>query len=217
MTLASLGIARKLSIGFGCVLLTVTVMSGALFISFDALKAASELNSKSCLVVDDLDQAIAALYEESRASLRFLTTRDDRFVALYAAAVKSFSDHLAQARARAAARPDILTSIDSVEATGNRFRNDVSDPAVRLARDNPTADLALELTKSDHATEVLAAFKAAAADAREKVNAWSESAQARFDQLMSVLNATVVAGGGAAIIAALAIGWWMSSTSSPAR
>ncbi len=210
MTLASLSIARKLSIGFACVLLTVAVMSAALFISLNALGAAADLNSKSYHAVDDLNQAIAAVYEESRASLRFLTTRNDRVVPSYAAAVEPFSDRLAQVRGYAAMRPDILASIDGVEKTGNLFRHDVTDPAVRLARENPTSDLAMDPTKSDHATEVLAAFKTAAADARNKVNAWSDDAQARFDQLMSLLNATVVAGGVTAMIAALSIGWWMS-------
>jgi len=52
----------------------------------------------------------------------------------------------------------------------------------------------------------MSAFKTAAADAREKVIAWSNDAQAHFDQLASLLNAAVVASGATAIIAALLIG-----------
>ena len=66
MTLASLSIARKLSIGFACVLLTVAVMSAALLVSLNALGVASELISRSHHAIDDLNQAIAAVYEESR-------------------------------------------------------------------------------------------------------------------------------------------------------
>jgi len=147
MTLASLNIARKLSIGFACVLLTVAMMSAALLVSLNALGEASDLNSTSHLAVDDLGQAIAAVYEESRASLSFLTSRNDLFIPIYDTAVKSFSHRLAQVRAYAAMRPDILASIDAVERTGNLFRHDVDDQAVRLARENPTSDLAMDLMK----------------------------------------------------------------------
>lgn len=210
MTLANLNIARKLSVGFACVLVAVAVMSAALFTTLKSLNAAAETNSASYIVVDDLDLAIAAVHEESRASLRYMLMRSERFAKIYDDAVKSFTDHLADARKDAAGRGDILGLLDKVEASGNLFRHDVGDQAMRLARDNPTSDLAIKFVGSDSAVERLDAFKTTAADAHKKINAWSDDAQAQFDRLMSSLNQMLIVGSVAAVIIAISVGWWMS-------
>ncbi|VFU09106.1 Chemoreceptor McpA [Methylocella tundrae] len=210
MTLANLSIGRKLSVGFACVLVAVAVMSVALFTTFRSLNAAAEVNSTSYRVVDQIDLASDALREQSRDSLRYMLMRNERFATMYDDAVKAFADHLAKARKDSAGRPDILALLEKVEAAGNLFRHDVGDPAMRLVRENPTADLAIKFVNSDRTIEILDAFKAMAADVREKVNLWSDEAQVRFDALMAALNQMLIVGGAAAILTALGVGWWMS-------
>ncbi|MEJ0096648.1 MAG: methyl-accepting chemotaxis protein [Methylocella sp.] len=174
-----------------------------------SLDAASDINAKSYLAVDDLDLMIAAVYEESRASLRFLMTRSEHFTHLYDDATQSFSSYLAEARKAAASRPDLLALLDKLEVAGNFYRHEVSDQVMRLTRDNPNSDLAAEFARSDRAADVLDAFKAVAAEARKKITGWSDDAQAQFDRLMAVLNATVLGGCLATLLLSLLIGWWM--------
>ncbi len=209
MTLASLTIGRKLSVGFACVLAAVALMSAALLIALKSLDSASDVNASSHAAVDSVDLAIAAVYEQSRTSLRYVTTRNERFVSLYDNAVKSFADHLADSRAAAAGRPEVAALLDKIEATASAYRRAIADEAMRLTRENSTSDQAIQLVNSDKAVESLGAFKSAAEDARKRVNAWFAETRAQFDKLMFLLNAIIAAGGGAAFLVALLVGWWM--------
>jgi methyl-accepting chemotaxis protein len=210
MTLANLKIGQKLCVGFACVLLVVALMSAGLIVSLRSLDAASVAARNANAVVDDMDLTIAAVHEESLASLRFLLLRNERFARIYDDASKSFADNLARARSDGAGHAEILALLDRVEAAGAAYRHDVSDEVVRLTRANPNSDLALQLADSDRATEVLEAFKGVAADARAQVNAFVADAQAQCDRLMSLLNRTVTLGAATAFLLAMLIGWWMS-------
>ncbi len=210
MTLANMKIGRKLGVGFACVLFVVALMSAGLIVFLKSLDAVAVVARNANAVVDEMDLTTAAAHEESRASLRFLMTRNERFVHIYDDAVKSFAGNLAQARSNAAGHPGTLALIDKVDAAGEAYRRDVGDQVMRLTRDNPNSDLALQLANSERATESLQAFKVAAADARGEISAFAEDARTQFDRLMSLLNATVVVGAVSTFLLAALIGWWMS-------
>ncbi len=210
MTLANMKIRQKLRVGFTCVLLVVAAMSAGLIVSLKSLDAVAVIARNANAVVNDMDLAIAAVHEESRISLRYLLTRDQRFIPIYDDAVKSFTGNLAQARGAAVGHPGTLALIDKVDVAGEAFRRDVGDQVMRFARDNPNSDLALQLANSERAAESLATFKAAAAGARGDVGAWAEDTKAQFDRLMSLLIATIAVGAVSTFLLAMLIGWWMS-------
>jgi len=116
MTLANMKIGRKLCVGFACVLLVVALMSAGLIASLKSLDAVAVVARDANAVVDEMDLTIAAAHEESRASLRFLLKRNERFVHMYDDAVKSFAGNPAQARSNAAGHPGALALIDKVDA-----------------------------------------------------------------------------------------------------
>ncbi|PNG24410.1 methyl-accepting chemotaxis protein [Methylocella silvestris] len=210
MTLENLTIARKLAIGFGCVLLAVVLMSGALWTALITLEAEAGLTQRTQQLLDDVDLTGAAAHEQSRVSVRFALTRADRFEGVYGEAVKAFSDHLADARRNAAGDPDVLPLLDKLDEAGALFRSAVGDETMRLARDNPDSRSALELSVSDRGAAILKALKTAAVEARTKVAAKAQEAQAHFDALRRFLTLTVAIGSLATFLAALLTGWWMS-------
>jgi methyl-accepting chemotaxis protein len=210
MTLANLSIARKLSVGFACVLVVVALMSVALFSFLRSLDTASAVAEQSYQVFDDLNQMVTAVLEESRSSLRFVITKNERYASMYDEAVKSFSEYLAQSRKAAAAHPDILALFDKVETAANLYRHDISDQVMHLVRESPNPDLAMDLSKSPRTIDLLASFKDVAADTRRKVDAWSTQTRTDFNGLMSFINTTVIVGSLAAVFLASLIGWWMS-------
>ena len=210
MTLANMKIGRKLGVGFACVLLVVAAMSLTLFTTLRSLSAAADVNVASYNAVDEVDLAIDSMREQSRASLRFVMTRNELFAKLYDEALKTFADNIAAARKEAVGHTEILGLIDKIQASGESFRRDFGDETMRLVRDNPTSDAAAKFAGSDAAIGAFNSFKAAAADARKKINDWSDGARAEFDHLMSVLQTTLIAGSGAAFLLAALVGWWMT-------
>ena len=210
MRLADMKIGRKLGVGFACVLIAVALMSATLVTTLKSLNAAADVSLASYQALDDVDLAIDNAREESRAGNRYILTRNEQYSKLYDEAVKSFAANVAAARKDAAGQPEVLGLIDKIETAGDTFRRDFGDETMRLVRDNPTSDAAAKFVATDTAVAAFEDFKAAAFDARQKINAWSEAAQARFDHLMSALQTTVLAGCGAAILLAALVGWWMS-------
>jgi methyl-accepting chemotaxis protein len=210
MTLANMKIGRKLGVGFACVLLVVAAMSLTLFTTLKSLDAAAEVNAASYRAVDDVDLAIADVREQSRMALRFVMTRNERYAKLYNDAAKAFADNVAAARKGAAGRTEILGFLDKIQAAGETFRHDIGDESIRLVRDNPTSETAEKFVASDAAVASFQSFKAAADDARKKINDWSDDAQAQFNHLMSALQATIIVGAGAAFLLAALVGWWMA-------
>jgi len=210
MTLANMKIGRKLGVGFACVLFVVAAMSLTLFATLKSLDAAADINAASYKAVDDVDLAIDSMREQSRASNRFILTRHEQYGKLYDEAVKSFAANVAAARKDAARQSEVLGLIDKIQAAGETFRRDIGDETMRLVRDNPTSEAAEKFVATDAAVAAFQDFKAAAGDARKKINDWSDSAQAEFDHLMAVLQTTVIAGSGAAFLLAALVGWWMT-------
>ena len=210
MTLANMKIGRKLGVGFACVLFVVAAMSLTLFATLKSLDAAADVNAASYKAVDDVDLAIDSMREQSRASNRFILTRHEQYAKLYDEAVKSFAANVAAARKDAARQSEVLGLIDKIQAAGETFRRDIGDETMRLVRDNPTSEAAEKFVATDAAVAAFQDFKAAAGDARKKINDWSDSAQAEFDHLMAVLQTTVIAGSGAAFLLAALVGWWMT-------
>jgi len=210
MTLANMKIGRKLGVGFACVLFVVAAMSLTLFATLRSLAGAAEVNAASYRAVEHVDLAIAAVADEARTSLRYVLTKNERFVKTYDDAVKAFADDIGSARQDAVGRADILALLDKIEADGEVFRHSVGDETIRLVRDSPTAEPAVKFAESDAAVNGLREFKSAAAAARKKINDWSDDAQAQFNHLMSALQATIIVGAGAAFLLAALVGWWMA-------
>jgi methyl-accepting chemotaxis protein len=210
MSLSNLAIVRKLGVGFACVLIAVAVMSGALSLILKALDSAAVVNDQSYAVVEDLGRAINAVSDQARTARGYIISRDDHLPPLYDGAVKDFATMMAAARVEAAERPEILELIDKVELAGAAWRGEVGDPMIRLTRDNPTSDQAAELSKSSHSTELLAAFKSAADQARKRVAAWSKETQSNQDRLMSLARLSLLIGGLTTICLAILVGWWLA-------
>jgi len=210
MSLSNLAIVRKLGAGFACVLIAVAVMSGALFVILKALDAAAAANENAHELVDDLGQAISLVMEQSRTSRGYVIARDERQARLYDGAVRQFAELIAKSRRDATGHPNILALIDKVETTGNVWRSEIADPAIRLTRDNPTSEQAAEVVKSNHATDLFEAFKSAAAEARKQVDALSLEAQMAQDVSLSRAHMALIVGGLTTILLAVLVNWWLA-------
>ncbi len=208
--LSNLHIARKLAIGFACVLLGVAGMCATLFFVMSSLDTAAEGASRAFRVAEDLDAAIAAVFEQSRAATGSILGQDERLVAIYKDAAERFGATIAQARKDAAGQADFLRLIDKVEAAGKAWTDAVGAPTMRLVRDSDALGRAAELAKSAESAKAFAALDAAAAEARVSTALWTVEAQKGQAFHTSLARWSSAVGGLTAVLLSVAVGWWLA-------
>jgi methyl-accepting chemotaxis protein len=209
MVLSNLDIARKLAVGFACVLFGVAAMCATLFFLMSSLDTAAERALRAFLVAEDIDHAIYAVSEQSRASRGYIIGSDERFVPIYNEAVQNFAAMITKARKDAAGQADFLPLIDKVESAGKAWTDNVAALTMRLVHDG-TPERAVELSKSPASTNAFDAFKAAAAEARAKTALWTGEAQKDQGFHMDLARWATMIGGLTAVLVSLGVGWWLA-------
>jgi methyl-accepting chemotaxis protein len=210
--LSNLDIARKIALGFACVILGVAAMCATLYFVTRSLDTATDAAARAFLVAEDMGHAIYAVSEQSRAARGYVISQDERFVPIYKEAVASFGAMIAKARKDATGQAEILALVDKVEAAGKAWTDDVAAPSMRLVHDDRAPEWAGELSKSTDATNSFAQFKATAAEARDKIGLWA--AEARQDQSfhMSLARWATWVGGLTAVLLSAGVGWSLART-----
>jgi len=210
MLLSNLDIARKLALGFACVLLGVAGMCATLFVVMKSLETAADGATMAFSVAEDVDHAIYAVSEQSRAVRGYIISRDDRFLPVYEGAVESFAAMIAKARKDASARADFAASIARIEATGKAWNDKVAAPVMRLARDEHSFDRAAEMSSTAESTQAFAVLEEAAAEARKTTDAWTLEASRDQSFHASLARWATAIGGLTAVLLSLAVGWWLA-------
>jgi methyl-accepting chemotaxis protein len=215
MSLTDLNIARKLVLGFACVLVAIGIAGVTLYSALQSIDQAAQINTVSYLALVDLEQSNAAVYDQANNFRGYLLVRADRARADRAAknydnSVKLYTDNIAAARKDAAGQPEILALIDKVDVAARTWRQEIGDNVIRLGSDPQTVEQAFELAGSVRNTEKASAFRTASLDARKKIEAWSDGAQKAQDEAMHLARITLLIGGFAALGFAGLIGFWLS-------
>jgi methyl-accepting chemotaxis protein len=218
MLLWNLDIARKLAVGFACVLLGVAGMCATLFAVMRSLDVSAGDATKAFAVSQDVDRAIYAVSEQSRVVRGYIISREDRFLPIYRAAVESFATLIAEARSGAADRPDLVRAIDKVAATGKAWNDKVAAPIMSSGKDSRAFDSATEMASSAENSQAFAEFEAAAAAARQMIEAWTAEATKDQGFHVSLARSATAVGGLTAVLLSGAVGWWLArSIADPVR
>src|SRR5581483_264452 len=114
MWFSNLRLSRKFALGFACVLLSVGTTSALLFRTLRAVEASAQLNIVSNDVLDEVDRAVAAVFDQSQSVRSYTLTQDAVHAKRYEAAGRTFADRMASARRDAAAHPEILPLIGKI-------------------------------------------------------------------------------------------------------
>ncbi len=208
--LANVRIGHKLVIGFACVLTIFAVASAAILAALARVESTEAANVAAHAVLVDLEQLVAARYDQSQTARGYILIRIERHANLYAAATKLFDETLAKARHDALASPDSASAVDALtklaDAAAN-WQKEIGDPEIQLTRDPATAEQAIEIAKSPKSSALMQKFRDALQNARDVVGASLKSSQtAQASALAFVKNAQIV-GGIVAMIGSLLVGW----------
>ncbi|WP_158810411.1 methyl-accepting chemotaxis protein [Beijerinckia sp. L45] len=214
MSLANLKIVHKLALGFACILAVFVVSGIILFSALAAVETSHEANAASQAVLVDLEQATAALYDESQTARGYVITRIERHAGLYDAASRAFDVRIAKASADALLTPGTAdkAAVEKMMGAADRWRRDVGDPEVRLAHDAATAEQAIAIAKAPESSARMQAFRDALAEARAVVTAELAASKDAQNHALMVARITQGVGGAVATLASIVVGWMLYRT-----
>ena len=210
MRLANVRIAHKLIMGFACILVIFAAASVAISGALTRVESAEAANTAAHAVLIDLEQMVAARYDQSQTARGFIIVRIERHADLYAAATKLFDETLARARADAAAAPDSAAALDAIEKLADAaagWQREVGDLEIQLTRNPATVDQAIEIAKSPKSSAFMQKFREALGNAREVVAASLRNSQDSQTTALAFAKTAEIVGGIVAILSSLMVGW----------
>jgi len=214
--LSNLSISQKLLIAFGATFFCVVLMCGSVVICQQEAFHTARLLAKSDTVVDDVDRAMAGLFDQNASIRGHILYRLPRYLDKYADAGQLVETALADAREKAANNPKILDEIEEIIRSARQWQEEIGDPAVALGENESTFQKAAEITTSEHASVLINRFRVAAATVRTEVNAWSEEAENKQYFIVSILLVVLIFGTLISLmIMAIAWYWLTHSTGVP--
>jgi methyl-accepting chemotaxis protein len=210
MRLANVRIARKLAMGFACILAIFAFVSVAIFSALARVESAAAATTAANAVMIDLEQLAAARYDQSQTARGYIIIRVERHAMLYAEATKLFAETLARTRADAAVAPDSALITDAVAKVADAaavWQKEAGDREVQLTRDPATVDQAIAIAKSPDTSNMMRQFREALVNARVLVANSLKTTQESETAALALAKAAEIVGGIVAILFSLLVGW----------
>lgn len=200
----------KLIVTF-CVLMGVCLLASAVvFWQTLGSEHVTVQNNKANNILHAVDGATAAMLEQAVNQRGFLLFRSDSTYNDVFAQRDLMLKKLGEARALAAGQPDILKSIDDMQASATVFFKELAEPqlAARKTTEAPISEI-IEIGRNQ-AKGQLDGFRASAAKIKDQLNGLSASYAAQQDAAALNLKLALLGGGAVAGLLAVALIWALS-------
>ncbi|KQO79842.1 methyl-accepting chemotaxis protein [Rhizobium sp. Leaf262] len=210
MSLKNLPINLKLVITFIALMGVCLVASAFVFLQTMEAKSVSEQQTNTGKIMQNVDGALAAMLEQAVNQRGFLLFRSDSTYKDVPAQRELMLKKLNDARALAANEPEIIKSINEMEATATVFYKELAEPQM-AARKNTEAPISeiIEIGRNQ-AKGQLDSFRAAAAKIKDQLNAASASQVAAQEKAHNNLEIALLGGGAIAGVVAVFLIWLLS-------
>ncbi len=212
MSLKNLPINLKLVATFLALMAVCLVASAVVFLQTIEAKKASVEQTNTAKIMSNIDDAKAAMLEQAVNQRGFLLFRSDSTYNDVFAQRDLMLRKLDEARALAAGQPEILKSIDDMQATATVFYTQLAQPQMtaRKTTEAPISEI-IEIGRNQ-AKGQLDGFRAAAAKIKEQLVAASQMQTAVQERAHNNLELALLGGGAAAGVAAILLIWALSRT-----
>ena len=212
MRLNNLKVAQKLLLAFGGTLLTLLVICGTMMVMQQSAMRAARANAVASDILDDVDQALGGLHDQNASVRGLILYRLPRYIDKYKAAGKLIADTLASARTESADDAAALADLDAIAKPIKAWQAEVGDPAAAIGMDAARRDEATAITVSERASALYTEARQAVGNARKRISAWSDGAQAEQDRSAHTVE-IVLAAGFLAVCGLMLTAWlWLKGT-----
>ena len=205
MRLTDLKIKYKISLCFCCILSIFAITGMILFSALDKVGTAQEKNSQIQSVLIDIEQSVAAIYDQSQTARGYIISRVERHANLYTSASKMFDEIMARTKADASLTGDKedIAAIENMAKAANAWRREVGDPEIALTKSSETIQDAIEIAKSPRSSTYMQAFRSALGLARDRFKLELRESQAMQAHALASARISQAAGGLLAVLIAL--------------
>ncbi|MDX7953343.1 methyl-accepting chemotaxis protein, partial [Lichenihabitans sp. Uapishka_5] len=208
MRFKDIGLAGKLSLGFGSVLAVVALSSAFTYASVKNVAEVERLNTASNLIQDEVDQAWGSMARSQAAVRKYVLTAAASDKAKVDAGITAFRDHVAKARAALVAdAPVFVADLDAYRTASEAYLNQAILQEVRLATDPATRPQAVDMVSSSTTAPLSAAMDAAETVIETKVDTWSDTFTEAGDTAMHAIVLTVMAASLASVLVGILMAW----------
>lgn len=210
MSLKNLPINIKLMMTFVALMGVCLVASAFVFLQTLDAQHLSETQTRTAQLMQTVDEAKAAMLEQVVNQRGFLLFRSDSTYKDVFAQRDVMLAKLKEARGYAADQPDILKSIDEMEATATVFFKQLAEPqiAARKTTEAPISEI-IEIGRNQAKGQV-DGFRAAADKIKEQLNALTKSEIAAQQSAQANLQYALLGGGAAAGLVSVLLIWALS-------
>lgn len=210
MSLKNLPINIKLMMTFVALMGVCLVASAFVFLQTLDAQHLSETQTRTAQLMQTVDEAKAAMLEQVVNQRGFLLFRSDSTYKDVFAQRDVMLAKLKEARGYAADQPDILKSIDEMEATATVFFKQLAEPqiAARKTTEAPISEI-IEIGRNQAKGQV-DGFRAAADKIKEQLNTLTRLEVAAQQGAQANLQYALLGGGAAAGLVSVLLIWALS-------
>ena len=210
MSLKNLPINLKLVATFIALMGVCLVASAVVFVQTLDAKRVSAEQTNTAKIMESVDGALAAMLEQAVNQRGFLLFKSDSTYKDVFAQRELMLKKLDEARKLASNNPDILKSLDEMQATATVFHTQLAEPqiAARKTTDAPISEI-IEIGRNQ-AKGQLDTFRAAAAKIKEQLNTLTTNQVAAQEAAHWNLELALLGGGAAAGVVAILLIWALS-------
>jgi methyl-accepting chemotaxis protein len=209
MSIANLGVSKKLLLAFAVTVSVVIAMSVTVSLAMGQQGVLERLNSESDAVQYDLAQARAEIYRASSDVRGYVLAPDSAAKPDLDATFARFADSLKQVRQYSAREASLAPRYDALEAAANAWRKDAGEPLLKAAEtpNGGAQAAAAAIIKTGTPAARLAAMAQAADDAIKATNDWSSGDTAKQVAGLREVNLILLIGSAITVAIAAAMGW----------
>lgn len=213
---------RKMMLAFAATLSISVAGSVTLFFKLEQFAGFQETASRASTLIDRVNDAVDALYEEGDRANNFLGTMSDVEHKAFLKAVERFGASLDAAGREVQGHPEaekLVSMLNKMRDTGETWQHTVPEAQFRSLNDpNDGFDRASKLPISPPAMMRLVAFRTAYLDVRKAVGDWTVSAREKEASALASVQILQMMTAATAVLMA-AISWYLlsSAISKPMR
>jgi methyl-accepting chemotaxis protein len=209
MSLKNIKISKKLLVAFSGVVLIVLAMCTIVYKSTLRQDALEHLNTESDSVQALVQQAKAAMLQQTSSARSYALTLDEKSRGNVDAARAELLQTLDAIQKLIGRAPDVKSAIDRMTTTALVWSEDLNK-VIEISKKSANREDGNAYLRSDHFLSKVYDFRRASDEAVKAVNDWSmRDTQEEFASL-GQMQMTLIAGGALAVLMSAAMGWMLS-------
>ena len=218
MKLNDFRISTKIIVAFSLVVAMSMGLAAVVIVNMASIRSVEDRLDRDGKIIQAAIEARGALTRQENSVRGYILTTNDYFLERVQKHKKTFLSHLGKIREAASGEPEVLATVDQIEAGLNGWHKEIIDPILAMAKDPAQREAAGLLETSDKGDKFIDPIENGLDAFRDDRNAAATDLRAHLESLST--SSTTIFLAGTSIIGLLSVlfGWMLiSSVGTPIR